>query len=107
MRFKHQDLMITELSTEVACGKQSLKPRTGTIIVAACTRTSVCGGAHSGLTFIIAFATLAVATCTFFFGRRPEDSAEQLALLKAQLKEALDEVEREEQSLGAEEQLRP
>jgi len=110
MAFKIQDLLITDLSSEVACGKatgdctkMSGPPR---VNVWACTKTTPPCNGHSGtLALLTTLTTLTFLTCTPFLGRRPEESAEQVALLKAQLNEALAEIDREEKSTA--EQFKP
>jgi hypothetical protein len=116
MAFKIQDLLISDLSAEVACTKVSLFRCTiltagpcGVISVL-CTKTSVCTGHISGTTGLTVL-TPTLLTCTLLLtptltmGGDAENPAEQLALLKAQLKEAIAEIEREEKSM--EEQLKP
>jgi ABC-type transport system involved in cytochrome bd biosynthesis fused ATPase/permease subunit len=96
MAFKILDLLISDLSTEkVAYTKVTGPPRL--LAVWGCTKTSVTG--HLCGTTALTVTTVTLLTCLpFLFRRKLEDSAEQIALLKAQLKEALEEIELEEAS---------
>jgi len=86
MAFKIQDLLISDPSTKG--------------LVVYCTKTTGATGHLCGTTplLVAGVGLLALFACTHFLGRKPEDSAEQIALLKAQLKEALEELELEEAS---------
>ena len=97
MAFRTQDLMISDLSTKG--------------VVLYCTKTSGVCGHITGTTGLTWLTTLTLLTFIPLLHRpltiavNPEEAAKQLALLKAQLKEAVKEIEREEESMA--EQLKP